>query len=101
MTPTPTLSGQTTITVAATDGQRSDTETFVLTVTPVTANTPPQISDIANLIVPQSGSSGPISFRIGDADDANQLTLRISSDNTTLISATAIAIGAVPGPTVP
>jgi hypothetical protein len=94
VTPTPTLSGQATITVAATDGQLSDTEDFVLTVTPVTVNTPPRISDLPNLIVPQDGTSGSISFGIFDAETAaSQLTLRISSDNTALISATAIAIG--------
>ncbi|MBL9139057.1 MAG: HYR domain-containing protein [Verrucomicrobiales bacterium] len=93
VTPTPTLSGQTTITVSATDGQRSDTETFVLTVTAVTVNTAPRISDIPNQVIPQEGTSGPIPFRIDDAEtSAGQLTLRVSSDNSALISSTAIAI---------
>jgi hypothetical protein len=57
-------------------------------------NTAPLISDIANQIINEDGSTGPLAFTIGDAETvASALTLTGDSSNTTLVPNANIVFG--------
>ena len=61
---------------------------------PVIFSEPPTISDLADQIIPQDTSAGPVSFTIGDpATPANDLTLFGNSSNPALVPSGNIAFG--------
>lgn len=81
--------GTSTVTIIVSDGTTTTaTPSFVVTVTnPV--NTPPTISDIANLTISKNGSTGPLAFTISDAQTpAANLVLSVTSSNPSLIPIT-------------
>ncbi|MEA3213458.1 MAG: hypothetical protein QOE70_6515 [Chthoniobacter sp.] len=91
VTPAANQFGTATITVTVSDGAASASDTFLLT---VTSNAAPTISDIANKTINEDGTTGAISFTVGDAETApGSLTLTRSSSNTTLVPAANIVFG--------
>ncbi|HMO65795.1 MAG TPA: Ig-like domain-containing protein, partial [Verrucomicrobiota bacterium] len=57
-------------------------------------NDPPTITDIANVTVPSGGSSGPLSFTVGDVETAaSALTLSAGSSNPTLVPPAGLVLG--------
>ena len=92
VTPAANQSGSATITVTVSDGQLSASDTFVLTVTAV--NDTPTITDIANQTIARNGTTGPLSFTVGDVETpAGSLTVSGSSNNTTLVPNANIVFG--------
>lgn len=84
ITPAPDQFGSTTITISASDGTDSSSDSFVLTVNPV--NDAPTISDLANQVTNEDVAVGPVSFVVGDVETpAANLTLSASSANSSLI----------------
>ncbi|MBN9518392.1 VCBS repeat-containing protein [bacterium] len=58
------------------------------------ANTAPTVSDVGNQALSQGGSTGALPFTVGDAETApGALTVTATSSNTTLVPASAIALG--------
>lgn len=93
VTVTPALNqfGTTRVTIRASDGAATASETFTLTVTPI--NDPPTISDITDRTIPANGTLGPIPFTIGDVETpAGSLTLTRNSDNVALVPLAAIGL---------
>src|SRR6185503_8335899 len=93
ITPAPEASGSATITISVTDtnfGGRSSN--FVLTVTAV--NDLPVISAIPSQNIPQNGSTGPLTFNVGDVETvAGSLTLSATSSNPTFVPVPNIVFG--------
>jgi VCBS repeat-containing protein len=82
--------GTATITVRVTDGQLTNSTSFLLTVNAV--NDPPTISAISNVSVNEDAATNRL-FTIGDPDNAvTSLVLNASVDNTALISVTSTNI---------
>ena len=93
VTPVAGQIGTATITVTLFDGALSTSDSFVLTVT-TPINTPPTISDIADRTIIEDGSTGVVSFTIGDAQTAaTALGLSVTSSNTALLPTSRIALG--------
>lgn len=93
VTPVAGQIGTATITVTVFDGALSTSDSFVLTVT-TPINTPPTISDIADRTIIEDGSTGVVSFTIGDAQTAaTALGLSVTSSNTALLPTSRIALG--------
>ncbi len=70
--------------------------TFVMTAFTIGAgnNTPPTITDIANLSVPSGSNTGALTFTLGDTEtDVSLLTVTGSSSNTTLVPNANIVFG--------
>ena len=92
VTPAAGLTGTSTISVTVSDATNSATDTFVLTVNVV--NTPPTISGIADQIINEDNSTGPLAFTIGDAETAaTNLTLVKASSNLSLVPTNNIVFG--------
>ena len=90
--PAANASGSTVVTVTVSDGSLTTRRSFTLTVTAV--NDTPTVSSIADRTVPRSGSTGPISFTVGDAEtQASQLRVSASSSNQSLIPNSRIVLG--------
>ena len=90
--PAANQNGTATITVSVSDGLANASDTFVLTVNAV--NDAPTISDIANLTISRNGTTGPLSFTVGDVETpAGSLTMSGSSNNTTLVPNGNIVFG--------
>src|SRR5207302_1065768 len=66
VTPAPDGNGVTTITLSVTDGSLTATTSFDVTVTAV--NDPPTITGITNQTIAEDGTTGALSFTIGDID---------------------------------
>ena len=85
-------SGAALITVKVSDGSLSAADTFRLSVRPV--NDAPSISEIADQSISEDGTTGPLTFTIGDPETpADQLTLSVNSDNLALIPLNNIVLG--------
>jgi hypothetical protein len=114
LTPAAGQTGSATITLTASDGVLTATDTFTVTVTapvstttttapaPTTTttvptggtNTRPTISNLTDRSNPEDVPEGPISFTVGDAQTAaGSLTVRGTSSNTTLIPNAGITFG--------
>ena len=92
VTPAANQNGTATITVSVSDGSLMASDTFVLTVNAV--NDAPTISDIANQTISVNGTTGPLSFTVGDVETpAGSLTVSGSSNNTTLVPNGNIVFG--------
>ncbi len=58
------------------------------------ANTPPTISSVPNVTIAYNGTSGTISFTVGDAEtSANALTVTVTSSDPSLLPATGLVLG--------
>ena len=58
------------------------------------ANTPPTISSVPNATIAYNGTSGTISFTVGDAEtSANALTVTVTSSDPSLLPATGLVLG--------
>ncbi|HEX4611804.1 MAG TPA: DUF4815 domain-containing protein, partial [Urbifossiella sp.] len=105
VTPAAGQFGTASITLTVTDaGGLTATDTFTLTVPPGAspppppANTPPQISTVANQTVPENGATGALAFTVSDAQTpATGLIVTASSTNTTLVPQSAISLGGTGG----
>ncbi|MEZ5276883.1 MAG: Ig-like domain-containing protein [Opitutaceae bacterium] len=85
-------SGTAIITVTVSDGQLTASRSFQVTVNPV--NDKPTIGTIADQTISQDESTGPISFTIGDSDNATStLSLSGTSSNLTLVPVSGIVFG--------
>ena len=92
VTPAAGQSGTATITVTVSDGVRSTSDTFVVTVSAV--NTAPTISPIANGTIALGGNLGPLGFTVGDAETAaGLLTVSRASSSTVLVPVANIVLG--------
>lgn len=92
ITPAANQSGTATITVTVSDGDRTVTGTFVVTVAPV--NNAPTISAVADQTVDAGTPTSPIAFTVNDAETpADQLLVAATSDNQTLVPDGNIALG--------
>ena len=92
VTPLAGQSGSAVITLAVSDGELTDSDSFELTVTPF--NDAPEISDISSKTIPQNSSTGEISFTVTDAETpAADLTLTKDSTNKSLVPIGNIVIG--------
>lgn len=81
--PSSNQTGTALITLTVSDGTASAVDSFLLTVNPV--NDAPVISHTANVSVNEEGSTGPLSFTIGDVETPLSLTVTGASSNTTLV----------------
>jgi subtilisin-like proprotein convertase family protein len=92
VTPAANQNGTSLITLTVSDGQFSTNTSFSVTVNPV--NDPPTISDIANQSISTNGTTGPLSFTIGDVDTpVSSLVLSAASSNPALIPTNDIVFG--------
>ena len=92
ITPAANQTGSTTITVTVSDGVRTATDAFAVTVNSV--NTPPAISTIASQTITAGGNTGALAFTVEDAQtSAELLTVTGTSSNTLLVPATNIVFG--------
>src|SRR5213076_2163404 len=84
VTPAPDANGVTTIALSVTDGALTTTTQFDVAVTAV--NDPPSITSIANQTILEDGTTGALSFTIGDIDSAiGSLSVSGSSSDTALV----------------
>ncbi|MCH6259459.1 cadherin-like domain-containing protein, partial [Puniceicoccaceae bacterium K14] len=96
VTPAAGLSGSATITVSVSDGVNTVSTDFVVTVTDV--NDAPTITSIEAQTIAEDGSTGDLSFTIGDAETlASGLTLGKASSDETLIPLSGIVLGGIDG----
>jgi gliding motility-associated-like protein len=92
VTPAANQNGSSNITITVNDGTTTTPTNFDVIVTPV--NTAPTITAIANQTINEDGSTGVLTFTIGDVDDAvGSLTVTGASSNEAIIPNTNIAIG--------
>lgn len=98
--PAANKTGWSTIWIKVSDGKLSTYRSFVLSVSGSTSgggsgkNTAPTLSQISDRTIATNGTTGPISFTIGDAQtDASKLTLIRSSSNQTLVPVNNITFG--------
>jgi hypothetical protein len=92
VTPAANQSGSATITVTASDGSLTASDTFVLNVTPV--NDPPFISNLSGKKINEDSTLGPISFAVGDVDTATtNLVVTATSGNSALVPNSNITLG--------
>lgn len=90
-TPAANQTGSSTVTVTVSDGSLSSSTSFVLSV--ATANASPTISDIANRSINANGTTGAISFTVGDAEtSASSLVVSATSSNPALVPVSAIVL---------
>jgi hypothetical protein len=85
--------GSAVITVTVRDAQNTtSTDTFTLTVSD--ANVPPTMTTIGDRPIPVDGSTGPIPLTIADDHTpADQLTVTVTSSNTTLVPGGGLVLG--------
>jgi hypothetical protein len=84
ITPAPDATGQTLVTLTASDGVASSSESFLLTVTPV--NDPPVVTAISDVSLAEDTQSAPIAFSVSDPDaDAALLSVGASSSNQAVV----------------
>jgi hypothetical protein len=86
--------GPVTITLTASDGSLTGTDTFTVTVN--ASNDGPTITGPADQTVGEDESTGALSFSVGDSDSAT-LTVTASSSNTTLIPNANVVVAPVSG----
>lgn len=92
MSPAAEQVGTTTISVTASDGEKSTTSTFVLTIAEV--NDPPVIAAIANQTGLEDNPIGPINVTISDADTPlSELALTAISSNQALVPDINLVLG--------
>jgi RHS repeat-associated protein len=92
LTPAENQYGTATITVTVSDGVSEVQETFTVTVDPV--DDAPTISAIAPQTISEDGSTGGLTFTIGDAEtDADDLTVTAETSDGTLIPLSRIELG--------
>lgn len=93
VTSLPGVTGSSTIAIDVSDGALTTRRTFTVTVAePV--NTPPTISALGSRSIPSNGTTGAISFTIGDQQTvATSLTLSATSSNTTLVPLSGVQLG--------
>ena len=91
MSPLPDQSGQTTISLAVSDGSITTTQFCMITVTPV--NDSPEIEVIQKTTTLEDTAALPIAITIWDRDNlASQLELSVQSDNQTLLANSMMTI---------
>jgi MYXO-CTERM domain-containing protein len=92
VTPVANASGDTTITVSASDGFNTTTRTFDVHVTAV--NDAPTVSSISNQTIGEDAATSVLGFTVGDQETAAaSLIVTATSSNTTLIPDNQIALG--------
>jgi hypothetical protein len=90
LNPASNQTGSTTITVQVSDGHKTATRQFTVTVT----NTAPTISSVPNQSIPVNGATSALAFTVGDAETAaGSLTVTRSSSNTTLVPLANVVLG--------
>ncbi len=92
-TPPPFFSGLVSFTVVVTDSDGlSDTNTMMLSVQGV--NDPPVISELADQVVLEDGTLGPLNFQVSDPDNAaDTLQLTATSGDPTLLPSSGLLLG--------
>ncbi len=78
---------------AALDGQ-TGTYDVIATVSTGGGGTPPTVSDITDRSIAEDGTTGALSFTVGDAESpASDLSVTAASNNATLLPAGSLAVG--------
>jgi hypothetical protein len=91
LTPDPDQFGTAEITVTVSDGTKTATEIFNVTVNPV--NDAPTITDITDATIAEDGTTGDVAFTIGDVDTGlGGLSITAASSDTTLITVGNIVV---------
>ncbi len=95
ITPATNQSGTATITVQVTDGAATNRTSFLLTVNPViTANHPPTISTMLDVVIDEDTATAAIPFLIRDVETtADALALSVTSSDPALVPTNRIAFG--------
>ena len=92
VTPTASQSGSTTITVTVSDGQKTGSDTFDVTVTG--ANSAPTITKISDRTIDEDATTGAIGFVVDDLETApGDLTVTAVSSGTGLVPISNIVLG--------
>ena len=92
VTPAANQFGSATITITASDGSATASDTFVLTVNSV--NDAPTISNLTDRTINEDASTGAIAFTVGDVETAaTSLSVTRASSNTTLVPTANIVLG--------
>ncbi|WP_158262484.1 MULTISPECIES: beta strand repeat-containing protein [Pirellulaceae] len=93
VTPLAGLTGTANITISVSDGEETTTESFLLTVNEVVANTAPTITSVEDQAIDQDSATDPLAFTIGDAESAiEDLTVVVESDNPALVDPAGIIV---------
>lgn len=91
ITPAPNAFGTATITLSVSDETNTVSDTFLLTVNAI--NDAPTITDIADLSIPTNGTTGLLSFSIGDVDSPpNTFAVSSTSNNQALVPNASIVM---------
>ncbi len=92
VTPAPNVHGTATITLFVTDGNTATNSIFLLTVNPV--NDTPTLTGVADQVINEDGTTGPLNFTIGDVETAAaSLALSPGSSNPALVPTGNIVFG--------
>ena len=92
VTPLANRSGTTTVTVTVSDGTSTASDTFIVDVGAV--NDAPTLSDIADQVVNEDATTGPLAFAVGDVETAAaNLTVQAASSNTALVPNANVILG--------
>ncbi|PQO37940.1 hypothetical protein C5Y98_07550 [Blastopirellula marina] len=93
VTPLAGVTGTASITISVSDGEETTTESFLLTVNEITANTAPTITPVDDQTIDQDTGTDPLAFTIGDAESAvEDLTVSVESDNPALVDPAGIIV---------
>ncbi|WP_425616914.1 beta strand repeat-containing protein [Anatilimnocola sp. NA78] len=89
ITPEVGITGSATITLTATEGANTVTETFTITI-----ENPPTISDIVDQIINEDTPTGSLAFTIADLDSLfSELAVTATSSNPAIVPATNVVFG--------
>ena len=93
VTPAANQNGMTVVTLTVQDSAGNTTQTsFMVTVT--SANDPPTISAIADQVILEDSTTGPLAFTVGDVETpVGSLTVMATSGNTTIIPNANLVLG--------
>ena len=96
MKPVANANGNALITITVSDGTKTSSTSFKLTVNPI--NDPPEISAIADQTILEGAAPGVITFNVSDIDnDVTNLTITKASGDETVIPLTGIALSGTGG----
>lgn len=93
ITPLAGTFGTANVSITVSDGEQATTESFLLTVSEVVANSAPTISEIADQTIDQDTGTESLAFTVGDAETAaDALTVSVESDNPALVDIAGIVV---------
>lgn len=92
--PVANRTGTSSIRITASDGSMVGYRDFTVTVSPTTANTPPHLSGLSNIVITVNQSAETVAFTVGDDETSpGNLTVTATSSNAALVPNTSIGLG--------